>query len=119
MIVRADPERVSQVLANLLGNAVKFTDRGGTVTLSCEPARGMVGIRVTDTGRGIASDKHEEIFAPFVQVGRGHSADEGTGLGLAISRGLAKRIGGDVTVESVPGTGSTFTLWLPLVRRSD
>ena len=114
-LVRADAERVMQVLANLLGNAVKFTDRGGSVTLSCEAVGDMMAVRVADTGRGIPSDKQDEIFEPFVQIGRGHSADEGTGLGLAISRDLAKRMGGSLTVDSVAGEGSTFTLWLPRV----
>ena len=114
-LVRADAERVMQVLANLLGNAVKFTDRGGSVTLSCEAVGDMMAVRVADTGRGIPTDKQEEIFEPFVQIGRGHSADEGTGLGLAISRDLAKRMGGSLTVESVVGEGATFTLWLPRV----
>lgn len=85
------------------------------MTLSCEAVGDMMAVRVADTGRGIPRDKQEEIFEPFVQIGRGHSVDEGTGLGLAISRDLAERMGGSLTVESAVGDGSTFTLWLPRV----
>ena len=121
--VRADAEKLRQVLLNLLSNATKFTDAGGRIAIACaaadagapahdrEPA---VAITVTDTGLGIAPDQLERIFEPFVQVGRAlHNPGEGTGLGLAISRDLARGMGGDLTVESTPGVGSTFTLTLP------
>ncbi len=112
---RADREKVQQVVLNLLSNAVKFTEPGGRVTLSCAagPA-GTVAVRVADTGRGIAPDQLERAFQPFVQVdARLTRAHEGTGLGLAISRDLARGMGGDLTAESAPGVGSTFTLTLP------
>jgi signal transduction histidine kinase len=115
LVVRADEEKARQVLLNLLTNAVKFTDSGGLVTVECTARDQLVGIRVTDTGRGIPADKIETIFEPFVQVDR-HltpTGQQGVGLGLAISRDLARAMGGDIGVESVAGRGSTFTLTLP------
>jgi len=111
---RADPEKLRQVLVNLLSNAVKFTDRGGQVLVACAANGVQVEIRVRDTGMGIPADKLAAIFEPFVQVRADltRTAD-GTGLGLAISRDLARGMGGDLTVESTVGEGSTFTLTLP------
>ncbi len=112
--VRADPEKLRQVLANLLSNAVKFTARGGRLGVTCAPAGARVHLAVWDTGLGIAADKVGVIFEPFVQVGAALTRTaEGTGLGLAISRDLARGMGGDLIVESTPGAGSTFTLTLP------
>jgi signal transduction histidine kinase len=113
LAVRADPEKLRQVLVNLLGNAVKFTDPGGHVTAAGERGDAGVAIRVRDTGVGIPADKLGAIFEPFVQVRADLTRTaEGTGLGLAISRDLARGMGGDLTVESTPGAGSTFTLIL-------
>jgi PAS domain S-box-containing protein len=110
----ADRARVEQVVLNLMSNAVKFTGKDGHVGIGCGSNGETVFITVSDTGAGIAPDQQEAIFEPFVQVGRTlSSANEGTGLGLAISRDLARAMGGDVTVESVEGSGSTFTLMLP------
>ena len=112
--VRADAEKVQQIVLNLLTNALKFTDASGAVTLSCEARDGTVLVRCSDTGRGIAPEQHERVFQPFVQVdARLTRTQEGVGLGLAISRDLARGMGGDLTVESTPGVGSTFTLTLP------
>jgi PAS domain S-box-containing protein len=117
-LVRADPEKLRQVLLNLLTNAIKFTDAGGRVALACEidAEVGVVRVRVSDTGRGIPSDQLERIFEPFVQVDRHrtHESQQGVGLGLAISRDLARGMDGELTAESVVGEGSTFTLTLPL-----
>jgi PAS domain S-box-containing protein len=114
LTARADREKVQQIVLNLLSNAVKFTDPGGRVTFGCARRETGIVIRVSDTGRGIAADNLERVFQPFVQVDstltRTH---EGTGLGLAISRDLARGMGGDLTVESTVGVGSTFTLTLP------
>jgi PAS domain S-box-containing protein len=112
---RADQEKVRQILLNLLSNAAKFTPAGGRVTVSVEAPPGpWVLVRVADTGIGIAPDKLDVIFDPFVQVQSGLTRrHEGTGLGLAISRDLARGMRGDLAVESAPGTGSTFTLSLP------
>ena len=114
LAVRADAEKLRQVLVNLLSNAVKFTDRGGSVEMAARAGDGVVSIRVRDTGIGIPAEKLEAIFEPFVQVRSDLTRTaEGTGLGLAISRDLARGMDGDLTVESAPGAGSTFTLTLP------
>jgi PAS domain S-box-containing protein len=119
LTVRADREKLQQIVVNLLSNAVKFTAAGGAVTLACARDRRVGGeasvvVTVTDTGRGIAADALERVFEPFVQVDtRLTRTEEGMGLGLAISRDLARGMGGDLTAESTPGVGSTFTLTLP------
>jgi len=114
LAVRADAEKLGQILLNLLSNAVKFTEPGGEITIACEAADGHVRILVRDTGRGIPEEHLSRIFEPFVQIGRTlNSPVEGTGLGLAISRDLARGMGGDLAAESVHGEGSTFTLTLP------
>jgi PAS domain S-box-containing protein len=111
---RGDAERVRQILLNLVGNAIKFTHEGGWVILSCAAAGEHVDIRVRDNGVGIAKDEQERIFDPFQQVGRRlNRPQDGVGLGLAISRDLARAMRGDLTVESTPDRGSTFTLRLP------
>jgi signal transduction histidine kinase len=114
LAVRADTDKLRQVLVNLLSNAVKFTAPQGRIEISCERAGLLVSLRVRDTGMGIAPEQLMSIFDPFVQV-RSDLArtQEGTGLGLAISRDLARGMNGDLTVESVLGEGSTFTLTLP------
>jgi signal transduction histidine kinase len=116
VVARADRDKLQQVLINLLTNAVKFTPAGGRVMVSAErdDASERVLVRVTDTGIGIGAPQLQSIFEPFVQVDSGPTRRrEGTGLGLAISRDLARGMGGDLAVESVPGVGSTFTLSLP------
>jgi signal transduction histidine kinase len=111
---RADREKLQQVLLNLLSNAVKFTPSGGSIELSCAEAEERVAVRVRDTGIGIAPEKLESVFEPFVQIGRALNAPaDGAGLGLAISRDLARGMGGDLVAESQPGVGSTFTVLLP------
>ena len=113
-MVRADPEKLRQILLNLLSNSVKFTPTGGHIDLACEVTREEVCISVADTGIGIPEDKLTVIFEPFVQVRSDLTrTSEGTGLGLAISRDLARGMGGDLTVVSTLGVGSVFTLVLP------
>ena len=116
LVARGDPEKVRQVLLNLLANAIKFTPGGGTVTVACGRAPdGRVTFLVADTGRGIPAHQLARVFEPFVQVDqRLTRTEDGTGLGLAISRDLARGMNGDLTVESTPGVGSTFTLTLPV-----
>lgn len=121
-----DADRVRQILLNLLTNAVKFTGRGGHVTLSCVVAERpdseirasregpWLRVDVEDSGIGIAPEHAEKIFRPFFQVDGGYTRESGgTGLGLSISRRLARLMGGDITFRSRPGEGSCFTLWLP------
>jgi len=113
LVVLGEHEKARQVLVNLLSNAVKFTGAGGRVALSYETEPDVVRLRVTDSGLGIPADALERIFEPFVQLDSGLTrAAEGAGLGLAISRRLARLMGGDLTVESTPGRGSTFTFSL-------
>ena len=116
--VRADREKLQQILLNLLSNAAKFTDAGGWVRVSAagcsdHPSE-IVCLSVADNGCGIPADKLESIFDAFVQVNRRLTqTPEGTGLGLAISRDLARAMGGDLRVRSAEGAGATFTVVLP------
>lgn len=111
--VRADREKLQQILLNLVSNAVKFTPAGGSISLSWDATADSVRISVSDTGGGIRSSDLERIFEPFVQGQVPRGAQHGVGLGLAISRQLARVMGGDVTVVSAVGEGATFTLRLP------
>lgn len=123
--VQADAEKLQQVLLNLLTNAVKFTPAGGRIVLHGEEVavetgddapRPRVAIAVTDTGIGIAADKTARVFEPFVQIdARLTRVQDGTGLGLSISRDLARGMGGEITVDTAPGAGSTFRVTLPAV----
>ena len=114
IVARADPERVTQILVNLLSNAIKFTATGGHIRAECAATTDTVSILVSDTGIGIASEKQEAIFEPFIQLRESLSDREsGVGLGLAISRDLARAMHGDLTVESAEGRGARFTLSLP------
>lgn len=134
--VRTDPTHLRQILVNLMGNAIKYTPAGtiavrarlldasrsavdrGMLPSRLPAAHGVwIGLSVHDTGVGIANEDQERVFDEFEQVNagpRGDSMRRGTGLGLSISRRLAQLLGGDLTLESVPGKGSTFTLWLPV-----
>jgi len=124
--VRTDALHLRQILMNLLGNAIKYTLSGGVIirTRLGSPenetgADGWIAIDVVDSGIGIHRADQARIFEEFEQVNagpRGESALRGTGLGLAISRRLSQALGGRIEIESVPGEGSTFTLWLPVDR---
>ena len=114
--IDADRHRLSQVLSNLLGNAIKFTPEGGTVTLCARPRDGVLSVTIADTGRGIAPEDVAHIFARYWRP-KGSEA-EGTGLGLYIARGIVEAHGGRVWVESSP-QGATFVFTLPLERRRD
>jgi signal transduction histidine kinase len=114
LYARADGDRLSQILLNLLGNAIKYTPDGGAVSLSCDFDESHVRIHVRDTGAGIPADRLTYIFEPFVQGERAlNRPHEGVGLGLAISRELAAAMHGELSVLSEVGRGSTFSLTLP------
>jgi PAS domain S-box-containing protein len=109
LTARADPDRLQQVLLNLLTNAIKFTERGGRIRAICEADEQWVHLHVADRGTGIPADQLAHIFEPFVQV---EPDSRGVGLGLAISRELTRAMGGELSVHSVVGEGSTFTITL-------
>jgi PAS domain S-box-containing protein len=112
--VRADRQRLTQILLNLMSNAIKYNRAGGRVTVSCEEAGdGRVRINVADTGAGIRPEKLALLFTPFERLGADQTGIEGTGLGLALSRGLAEAMGGKLGVSSEVDRGSTF--WVELV----
>jgi signal transduction histidine kinase len=113
--IEADERKLKQILFNLLSNAVKFTPAGGTVTLAARTEDGQAIISVRDTGVGISREDQARIFEDFYQLGPG-MAQEGTGLGLALTKRLVDLHGGELTLESTPGAGSTFTVRLPLHR---
>jgi signal transduction histidine kinase len=140
--IRTDPMHLRQILTNLIGNAVKYTEKGGIIIRARlvdgnEPAISKflqsssssksdgspirvspwIILQVVDTGIGISPTDHARVFEEFEQVNagpRGDSMNRGTGLGLPISRRLARLLGGDITLESDPQRGSTFTIWLPV-----
>jgi signal transduction histidine kinase len=118
----ADPDKVQQILINLLSNSAKFTPSGGRISIRAKRAEGeqrAVAIMVTDTGIGIPLDRQANVFDPFVQVHRRLTQNtDGTGLGLAISRDLARGMHGELTLVSAEGKGSTFTLTLPADRET-
>jgi signal transduction histidine kinase len=115
---RHDPVRIGQVVTNLVGNAIKFTPRGGRVDVAVRPeSGGSASITVTDTGTGIEPAELPRIFDRFFRGSRASEArGSGSGLGLSIVRGIVEMHGGTVTVESRLGAGSTFRVMLPGTR---
>jgi CheY-like chemotaxis protein/anti-sigma regulatory factor (Ser/Thr protein kinase) len=114
LAVHADRQRLSQVLVNLISNAIKYNHRGGTVTISCrKDGTGQASIVVSDTGPGLSPENIERIFIPFERLGAEQTAVEGTGIGLPLARSLTDAMGGRLTASSVPGQGSAFTISLP------
>ncbi len=135
--IRTDPTHLRQILVNLLGNAIKYTEAGSivvktrflsnadslaqglpvVVASTCSDSSSWLSIQVVDSGIGISRMDQERVFEEFEQVDSGPRADSpnrGTGLGLAISRRLSRLLGGELLLSSEPGKGSTFTLWLPV-----
>ena len=113
---RADPLRVRQIILNLVGNAIKFTDRG-SVRVGVSTVGGVATVTVADDGVGMDAQQLEALFRPYTQF-HGARACEGSGLGMALSRRLARMMGGDLRVASTPGHGTTFTLSLPAIAPS-
>ncbi len=114
--IDADPRRIAQVFSNLLGNAIKFTPEGGTVTLCARPRDGALSVTIADTGRGIAPEDLAHIFDRYWRPKA--SEGGGTGLGLYIARGIVEAHGGRMWAESSP-QGATFVFTLPLESRRD
>jgi histidine kinase len=114
--VRADPDRITQVLTNILGNALAATPGGGTVTVHPHAIGGLAQVAVTDTGVGLAPADIERVFERFYRApGQRPRRSSGSGIGLTIARNIARAHGGDVTAASPgPGHGATFTLTIPL-----
>jgi signal transduction histidine kinase/ActR/RegA family two-component response regulator len=114
LTVFADRQRLSQVLVNLISNALKYNHRDGGITISCqEEGTGQASIVVSDTGPGLSPDDLERIFVPFERLGAERTAVEGTGIGLPLARALTEAMGGQLTASSVLGQGAAFTVSLP------
>jgi signal transduction histidine kinase/CheY-like chemotaxis protein len=114
LAVHADRQRLSQILVNLISNAVKYNRPDGSITVSCQAADDrQVRLTVTDTGPGLSAEDLSRIFVPFERLSAAQTTIEGTGIGLPLARALAEAMGGSLTAASVPGQGSTFTVSLP------
>jgi signal transduction histidine kinase/DNA-binding response OmpR family regulator len=114
LAARADRQRLSQVLVNLISNAVKYNRRGGAITITChDREEGQVTVSVADTGAGLTAADLERIFQPFERLGAAQTSIEGTGIGLPLARSLTEAMRGNLTATSTPGQGSTFTITLP------
>jgi len=111
-----DPDRLGQALGNLLSNAVKYTPPGGAVSVEAGVEADAAWVKVRDTGPGISSEEQERIFTPLYRGRSDRRFPQGMGLGLSIARDLVAAHGGRVEVDSTPGRGSEFTLWIPLER---
>jgi two-component system sensor histidine kinase BaeS len=117
--VHADADRIRQVVGNLVGNALRYTPADGTIALTCDRANGMAVIEVTDTGCGIAADDLPHVFDRFWRADASRDRSTGgSGLGLAIAHQIVSDHGGDMSVRSNLGRGSTFTVRLPLIGTS-
>ena len=112
--ITADPLKLRQILLNIIGNAIKFTPTGGSITLGAGPRNDLIALTVRDTGIGVPSEKLAQIFEPFFQVDSGTTREySGVGLGLAIARDLARAMGGDIYFDSIVGEGSVVSILLP------
>jgi two-component system sensor histidine kinase BaeS len=117
--VYADPVRLSQVVGNLTSNAIKYTPSEGAVTIHAGQQDDMLWIRFQDTGSGIPPGEQEKIFVPFYRGNQDRRIKQGMGLGLTIARDLVQAHGGRISLESTPGRGSLFTVWLPAATGGD
>jgi signal transduction histidine kinase len=112
--IATDEGKVTQILLNLLTNAIKFTKPGGNIVVAAAEAEGTMTITVRDTGIGIAAEDIERVMTPFGQVDSAYHAHEGFGLGLPLSRKLSEKLGGSLTIDSQLGVGTTVTVRLPV-----
>jgi signal transduction histidine kinase len=119
VLLHADADLIRRVLINLLGNALKFTPKGGAVTVTVSPSDGWARVEVHDTGIGIPEEYHERIFDKFGQVGGSHQREHSSGLGLTFCRLAVVAHGGTIGVRSRPGAGSTFWFVLPITNPKD
>lgn len=115
-VVTVDPDRLREVINNLVGNALKFT-RSGSITISHEVDSSVIHTHVTDTGQGIAPEDMKSLFRKFTQAKSSQSKASGSGLGLYVSKIIMKELGGDISVKSDFGKGSTFTFSIPIKKR--
>ena len=117
--VEADADQIAQVLRNLIDNAIKFTPGGGRLRLSTEPERKLVWVRVSDSGKGVAQEDIPYLFDRFYKAEKAHTpgSQSGTGLGLSIVKRIIEAHGQDISVESQPGQGTTFTFTLKRTER--
>jgi signal transduction histidine kinase len=116
--ILVDPDRLLQVLGNLVNNALRYTGDGGRIDLSATRSNGQVLLRVRDTGPGIPTEDLPHIFDRFYRGDKARTSDGASGLGLAIARSLVEAHGGRITAENVPGGGAQFTVSLPLFTKS-
>jgi signal transduction histidine kinase len=112
--LHVDPERIAQVLGNLVSNALRFTPEGGEILLGARPQQGAVQLLVQDSGEGIAPEDLPHIFKRFYQGDKARAGDGESGLGLAIAKSLVEMLGGEIAAESTPGEGATFIITLPV-----
>jgi len=112
-IIQADSDRLAQATGNLVSNAIKYTPAGGTITVAAGANDSDVWFRVKDTGPGIPAEERDRIFQPFYRGSHGRRFPQGMGLGLSIAHDLVTAHGGRIDLESTPGLGSQFTIWLP------
>ena len=117
--VRGDPNRLRQILMNLMSNAVKYNAEGGQISVRVAGDAARARVSVTDTGPGLAPAQRAALFQPFNRLGAERTGTEGTGLGLVIARLLAQAMGGEIEIDSQPGAGSTFSLVLPRLDSAD
>ena len=114
-LVRGDPVRLAQVVSNLVGNAIKFTEPGGRIEIRCTQDENGIDLAVKDTGCGMSKEEQQHIFKVFHQVkATGVTPQKGTGIGLALVQSLMELLEGTVSLKSTLGEGSTFTLHFPV-----
>jgi len=113
-ILNVDPDRLAQAVGNLVSNAIRYTPSGGSITIVAEPTGDRITLRFSDTGPGIDPEEQALLFSPFFRGRVGRRFPQGMGLGLVIARDLVMAHGGQLEVQSTPGLGSEFTIWLPV-----